>query len=191
MDILNKKIILASKSPRRSQLLREAGFSFQVKVKDVDESYPAHLSPPQVAEYIAQKKAKGSLDLLTTEEQILLTSDTIVVLENTIYGKPKDHADAVRILQELSGKTHQVITGVCLHSLSKTEVFHGVSEVTFEPLSLDEIHFYITNYKPFDKAGAYGIQEWLGHCKISKIKGTHANIMGLPVDLVYKNLLAF
>lgn len=192
MNVFDKKIILASKSPRRSQLLREAGFAFENKTKDVDESYPEGLQPWEVAEYIAVKKAKGCADFLEgNEDAILLTSDTIVVLNDKIYGKPKDFADAVQILKELSGQTHEVITGVCLHNAQKQITFHGVSKVTFAALSDAEIDYYLHACKPFDKAGAYGVQEWLGHCKITKIEGTYANIMGLPTDLVYEELVKF
>jgi len=193
MQVFNKKLILASKSPRRSQLLREAGFSFLNKTKDVDESYPEGLKPYEIAEYIANKKAKGCADFLEGEpdDTILITSDTIVVLHDKIYGKPKDYEDAVRILKELSGQTHQVITGVCLRDANKTKTFHGVSKVTFSELSEEEIDYYLNACEPYDKAGSYGVQEWLGHCKITKIEGTYANIMGLPVDLVYENLLSF
>lgn len=193
MQVFTKKLILASKSPRRSQLLREAGFSFVNKTKDVDESYPEGLEPYEVAEYIAGKKAKGCVDFLEGEasDTILITSDTIVVLGDKIYGKPKNYEDAVRILKELSGKTHQVITGVCLQDASKKRTFHGVSKVTFSALNEEEIDYYLKSCEPYDKAGSYGVQEWLGHCKITKIEGTYANIMGLPVDLVYENLLTF
>jgi len=193
MQVFNKKLILASKSPRRSQLLREAGFSFINKAKDVDESYPEGLKPFEIAEYIASKKAKGSIDFLEGEEPntILITSDTIVVLGDKIYGKPKNYEDAVRILKELSGQTHQVISGVCLQDSQKKRTFHGVSKVTFSDLNEEEIDYYLKACEPYDKAGSYGVQEWLGHCKITKIEGTYANIMGLPVDLVYENLLTF
>jgi len=193
MQIFNKKLILASKSPRRSQLLREAGFEFTNKTRDIDESYPEGLKPYEIAEYIAAKKAKGCADFLDREasDTILITSDTIVVLGNTIYGKPKNYSDAVRILKELSGQTHQVITGVCLKDGHKKRTFHGVSKVTFSELNDEEIDYYLKTCEPYDKAGSYGVQEWLGHCKITKIEGTYANIMGLPVDLVYENLLTF
>ena len=193
MQVFTKKIILASKSPRRSQLLREAGFSFVNKTREVDESYPEGLLPYEVAEYIASKKAIGCIDFLEgeTPDTILLTSDTIVVLKNKIYGKPKDYEDAVRILKELSGQTHQVITGVCLQDSQKKRTFHGVSNVTFSELTEEEIDYYLKACEPYDKAGSYGVQEWLGHCKITKIEGSYANIMGLPVHLVYENLLTF
>lgn len=184
------KIILASKSPRRSQLLREAGFTFEIKTTEVEENYPAELSPRLVPEFLARKKAHASTHFLK-EDEILLAADSIVILQNTIYEKPKDRADAVRILQRLSGNMHEVITGVCLKSLQQERCFSGHSNVYFEELSDEEIDYYIDTYQPFDKAGSYGIQEWLGLCKIRKIEGTYANIMGLPVDLVYKELKHF
>jgi len=187
MEILQKKLILASKSPRRKQLLAEAGFTFEIQTKDVEESYPADLPVKEVAPFLAEKKALASIDLIKDDE-ILLTADSVVILGDEIFEKPKDFADAQRILRSLSGKVHQVITGVCLVSKKEKRVFAGVSDVHFEPLSEEEIDFYITNYKPFDKAGAYAIQEWIGHCKISKIEGTYTNIMGLPMELVFRNL---
>lgn len=187
MKILQKKLILASKSPRRKQLLEEAGFQFKIRVKDVEESYPADMPVMDVAPFLAEKKAMASMEMIKQDE-ILLTADSIVILEHEIFEKPKDVADAKRILRRLSGKVHQVVTGVCLVSTKEKRVFSGVSNVHFETLTEDEIDFYITNFKPFDKAGAYAIQEWIGHCKISKIEGTYTNIMGLPMELVFRNL---
>lgn len=189
-SIQKYKILLASKSPRRSQLLKEAGFDFQVVAKEVKESYPTHLSPEKVAQFLAQKKALASKDVLT-DNQVILAADTIVTKDGIIYGKPKDYEEAVTILNTLSGNWHEVITGVCLLSLEKKIIFSSTSKVKIETLSQDEIEFYIANFKPYDKAGAYAIQEWIGLCKISKIEGTYSNIMGLPVDLVYKNLLLY
>ena len=188
--MINRKIILASKSPRRSQLLREAGFEFEVKTREIEENYPSTLAAKDVATYLAAKKALGVQDFIRGDE-IILTSDTVVVLGNEIFGKPKDFADAKRILRKLSGTIHQVITGVCLLSKNKRRVFEGVSKVHFERLSDAEIDYYINEFKPYDKAGAYAIQEWIGLCKVKKIEGTYSNIMGLPVDLVYKELKQF
>lgn len=187
MKIFDKKIILASKSPRRSQLLSEAGFTFKIKTKDVEESYPADMPVRDVAPFLAKKKAMASIELVQNEE-ILLAADSVVILGNQIFEKPKDVEDAKRILRQLSGKVHQVITGVCLISKKEKRVFSGVSDVHFQPLTEEEIEYYITNYQPFDKAGSYGIQEWIGHCKILKIEGTYSNIMGLPMELVFRNL---
>ncbi len=184
------KIILASKSPRRSQLLQEAGFNFIVKTKETEETYPADLDVDEVAEYIAKKKAYAAKEFIE-DGTVLLAADSIVIIENKIYGKPKDAEDAYRILSELSGKMHKVITGVCLLSSTKERLFSSISKVYFDPLSEEEIRYYVDKFKPFDKAGAYAIQEWIGLCKISKIEGLYSNIMGLPVADVYKELLKF
>lgn len=191
MKILDKSIILASKSPRRSQLLEQAGFKFRIKARSIDESYPEDMAPEKVAPYLAEKKADAVLDFLEKPTDIILTADSVVLLKQQLYEKPKNYEDAVRILSALSGNAHQVITGVCLVSKEKKRVFAGVSTVYMDPLSREEIDFYIQRYKPYDKAGAYAIQEWIGLCKISKIEGTYANIMGLPVDLVYQELSQF
>ncbi len=191
MQVFQKKIILASKSPRRSQLLRESGFTYELKTREVEESYPDDLPAEQVAPYLAEKKALACADFLETENDILLASDCVVILDDKIYGKPLDFQDAVRILRDLSGRTHTVMTGVCLLSKTKKRVFHAVSDVTIEPLTEEEIHFYIEKYKPYDKAGAYAVQEWIGLCKISNISGTYSNIMGLPMEAVYRELCDF
>jgi septum formation protein len=191
MDILNKKIILASKSPRRSQLLGQAGFNFEVKAKEVDEDYPADMPADDVAPYLAEKKAMACLDFLQSSDEILLSADSVVILDEKIYGKPVDYQDAVQILTELSGRVHKVITGVCLLSKHKKKVFSDVSLVHFQPLSQAEIHYYIEHCKPYDKAGAYAIQEWIGLCKISRIEGTYTNIMGLPMEAVFRELEQF
>ena len=191
MEILNKKIILASKSPRRRQLLEQAGFNIEIKTKEVEESYPPELPPEEVAAFLAEKKAEACREFLKTPKDILLAADSIVVLNETIYGKPTDHADAIRILKELSGRAHQVITGVCLISQKKKKVFSAISTVHFQPLTEEEIEYYISTAQPFDKAGSYAIQEWIGLCKISKIEGTYSNIMGLPMEEVYRQLALF
>ena len=185
--MFNSKILLASKSPRRSQLLREAGFNFRVATKEVEENYPADMPVEQVPEFLACKKANAAISLLESGE-VILTADTVVVLGNTILGKPTDAADARQMLRSLSGITHIVITGVCLKNKEKQHSFIKESTVHLFDLSDEEIDFYIENYKPFDKAGAYGIQEWLGHCKIKKIEGSYPNVMGLPVAMVYAAL---
>lgn len=185
-----KKIILASKSPRRRQLLKEAGLEFVVKTKEVEETYPDDLEADKVAEYLAIKKANASREFLENGT-ILLAADSIVTLGNKIYGKPKNEADAFQILSALSGKEHKVITGVCLLSKEKELSFSSISLVQFEPLSEAEIRFYIEKFQPYDKAGAYAIQEWIGLTKIAKIEGLYSNIMGLPVADVYKALLNF
>jgi len=188
--IINRPLILASKSPRRSQLLTEAGFEFTIQTKDTEESYPPTLPPSEVPAYLAEKKAVACTSFIKDQE-IIIAADTIVILDGVIYEKPKDDEDAVRILKALSGKVHEVITGVCLLAAEQKLIFSGHASVHFEPISDQEIRYYIDTFQPFDKAGAYAIQEWLGLCKIYKIEGTYANIMGLPVDLVYRNLLKF
>ena len=185
-----KKLVLASRSPRRSRLLREAGIPFTIRYNDVEEDYPPDLPVEEVAAFLARKKAHAAFELIG-EEEIILASDSVVILEGKIYGKPADYDDACRILGDLSGKSHLVITGVCLLSKTRERYFSGHSTVYFEPLTAAEIHYYVTNYQPFDKAGAYAIQEWIGLCKVSRIEGTFSNIMGLPVDLVYKELSNF
>lgn len=184
------KIILASKSPRRSQLLHDAGFTFEIRTTEVEEVYPPDLAPRLVPEFLARKKARASMHFLQDDE-VLLAADSIVILGNQIFEKPRDKADAIRILKSLSGNQHEVITGVCLKSSKQERCFSGLSSVYFDELSEEEIEYYIETYQPFDKAGSYGIQEWIGLCKIRKIEGTYANIMGLPVDLVYKELQHF
>lgn len=188
--MIKKKIILASTSPRRSELLSRAGFNFIVKVKEVEETYPADLEVERVAEYIAKKKAYAAREFIENNS-VLLAADSIVALGNKVYGKPKDAQEAFQILTELSGKPHDVFTGVCLLSATKEKTFTSLSKVYFEPLSEEEIRSYIEEFQPFDKAGAYAIQEWIGLCKVSRIEGLYSNIMGLPVADVYKELLEF
>ena len=190
MDILRKKLILASQSPRRRQLLEQAGFTFEVKTKPIDESFPEDMPVDEVAGYLARRKAHAAREFITGEE-ILLTADSVVILGDAIYNKPEDAADARRILRALSGRVHRVITGVCLLSRDKERVFSGESRVHFAELTDEEIDYYIRTCRPFDKAGAYAIQEWIGLCKIDRIEGTYSNIMGLPVDLVYRELVNF
>lgn len=189
-DLQQKKIILASKSPRRSQLLRESGFNFEIKTVDVEEIYPDDLPVREVAAFLAELKATAAKNLLQNGE-ILLTADTIVLQDEMIFGKPRDREDAFNILKRLSGNMHEVITGVCLVSKEKSHTFSTVSRVYFEPMTDEEIVYYIDKFQPYDKAGAYAIQEWIGHCKISRIEGTYSNIMGLPMESVYKALREF
>lgn len=191
MKTFPRKLILASKSPRRSFLLKQAGFEFDVNAVDIDEeNYPKDLPVNEVAAYLAREKARAAQHFITKDE-IILASDSVVIVNNEIFGKPLDYADAVRILRALSGQVHHVITGVCLLSKEKEVVFSDIALVHMDELSDEEIDYYIKNYEPYDKAGAYAIQEWIGLCKISKIEGTYANIMGLPVHLVYEKLRSF
>jgi septum formation protein len=181
------KIILASKSPRRQELLRQMDIDFRIVLKEVDESYPEHLSPEEVAVYIAEKKAKAYDDVVTDEA--ILTADTIVCIDGLILGKPNDAAHAVEMLRRLSGRVHKVVTGVCIVYKGEYNLFHDVSEVFFRTLTDEEINNYVEQYKPYDKAGAYGIQEWVGITAIKRIEGSYTNVVGLPTEKVYQQLL--
>jgi len=182
--------ILASKSPRRQELLKSLGIDFQVKTKDVDENYPAELSPDQIPGYLAEKKANAFADELNNND-LLITADTIVVLNEKVLEKPDDYNHAYEMLSALSGKMHKVITGVCLSSTNKSVVFSALTNVQFKKLTAAEIDYYITNFKPFDKAGAYGIQEWIGSIGISHIEGSFYNVMGLPLQKLYEEIQKF
>lgn len=184
----NYRIVLASQSPRRRQLLEQAGLPFVVRAREVDESYPDDMPAHEVPVYLAQKKAAAMHEFLEHPDDILLTADSVVILDGTIYGKPTDADDARNILSQLSGRTHQVITGVCLTTAETTVAFGDLTLVTFATISAEEIEHYIHQYQPYDKAGAYAIQEWIGLCKIEKIEGTYANVMGLPVQRVWQAL---
>lgn len=188
-DTLN--IILASKSPRRLQLLNDLGIRFKTVVKDVDESYPEYLRREQIALHLALKKAEAFEDVFAEKNTIVITADTIVCIDERIIGKPHNYDDAVKILCSLSGRMHEVFTGVCISSSDKKELFYVRTEVYFKPLTLEEIIFYLDTYKPYDKAGAYGIQDWIGLTAIEKINGSYQNVMGLPVKQVYEHLLNF
>ena len=182
------KIILASASPRRKELLAGLDIDFEVRLlPGIDESYPANLPTGKIAEYIACEKA-AAYNGEIGDDEVLLTADTIVVVDDKVLGKPVDADDARRMLSMISGKTHQVITGVCLSTREKTHSFSVETDVTFKILENDEIDYYIENYKPFDKAGAYGIQEWIGYIGVESIKGSYFNVMGLPVQRIYKEL---
>lgn len=191
MQILQHKIILASKSPRRRQLLQQAGFEFEVRTREVEETFPPELPVEKVAAYLAMKKAEAVRDFLTGGDEIILTADSVVILNGKFYGKADNLADAAQMLRELSGNVHEVITGVCLLSAQKEVVFSGVSRVHFAELSEEEIQYYVHNYEVLDKAGSYAIQEWIGLCCIEKIEGSYSNIMGLPMELVYQRLKEF
>ncbi len=188
--MLSRPIVLASKSPRRSQLLREAGFDFRVLPLDVDEDFPADMPVEEVAEYLARRKALAAAPAIQSDE-VILAADSVVILDGEIFNKPADYDEAFRMIRRLSGRQHTVITGVCLLSATRERSFSGVSQVTFAGLNDAEIDYYIRSCQPFDKAGAYGVQEWIGLCKITHIEGTYANVMGLPVDKVYAALQEF
>ena len=186
----NHKIILASGSPRRQQFLKELEIDFEIRLKEIEEIYPDHLKAEEITNFLAKLKASAFENDLQDNE-VLITSDTIVWLDNKALGKPSDATHALRMLTEMSGKTHKVITSVCIKSTKKEVVFHDETLVTFTDLSLDEIEFYLKNYKPFDKAGSYGIQEWIGLVAIEKIEGSYANVVGLPTHKLYKELMNF
>jgi septum formation protein len=189
-DFRNFRLLLASRSPRRQQLLRELGLEFEIVERDFDEIFPDSLTGGEIAEFISRQKAislRGEL----MKNDIVITADTIVWCNNKILGKPRDHEDALFMLLEISGRTHEVITGVTILSAVKEKTFSVSSKVTFDPLSEEEIDFYITNYKPFDKAGAYGIQEWIGLAACSSIEGSYFNVVGLPVRTLYRELKKF
>lgn len=182
-----KKIILSSNSPRRKELLAGLDIPFEVKVlSGIDESYPEGLGVEEIPQYIAMEKA-AAYDI--AEDEIVITADTVVVLGDAILGKPVDENDAKNMLRALSGNTHRVVTGVCITSADKQRKFSVVSEVTFKVLSDMEIDYYVNRYRPFDKAGAYGIQEWIGYVGVTSLKGSYFNVMGLPVQRIYEELI--
>ncbi len=184
-------LILASKSPRRSQLLEQAGIPFTIRTVEVEEIYPPELPTLEVAPYLARLKAQAAAPLLQSADEVLLTADSVVILDDEIFGKPRDREHAITTLRRLSGRTHTVITGCCLKSYTREEVFCGGAQVQLNVVEEDEIAWYVDTYRPFDKAGAYAIQEWIGLAKIRRIEGTYPTVMGLPVDLVYERLIHF
>ena len=186
----NHRLILASRSPRRQQMLRELGLKFDVVIKEYPEAFPDGLEGKSIAEYISRQKAVSFIGELT-ENEIVITADTIVWCNNKLLGKPRDFSEAEYMLREISGNTHEVITAVTLLSLAREKTFSVSSHVTFDPLTPEEISFYISNYKPYDKAGAYGIQEWIGLIACSGIEGSYFNVVGLPVQKLYKELKSF
>jgi septum formation protein len=183
---LDRPLILASSSPRRQYLMKEAGFKFTIENPEVDESFPPDMPVDTVAKYLAAKKAEYFRPNIHNE--IIVTADTVVILFNTIMNKPKDRKEACEMLSQLSGRTHLVMTGVCIVSKEKEESFDDTTEVTFQPLTKTEIEFYVDQYKPYDKAGAYGAQDWIGMVAIKKISGSYFNVMGLPIHKVYEHL---
>lgn len=179
------KWVLGSGSPRRKELLSGLGVSFEIRVKDTDESFDPTMPTDAVPEYLAAKKASALIPDLQ-ENEMIICADTVVILDDQIIGKPTDHADAHRMLRQLSGQTHRVITGVFIGNRKIQRSFSDKSEVSFRDLSDEEIDYYITNYQPFDKAGSYGIQEWLGYVAITRMEGTYTNVMGLPTNNVFE-----
>ncbi|KAA6318325.1 Septum formation protein Maf [termite gut metagenome] len=182
------KIILASNSPRRKELLSGLGIEYTVKIiPDIDESFPETLKGEEIPLYIARKKADAYKPVIRPDE-LVITADTIVRLDGETIGKPADEADAIRMLQKLSGKTHQVITGVCLTTTDWQRSFSTLTEVTFAILTREEIEYYVKNFHPFDKAGSYGVQEWIGFIGIESLSGSYYNVMGLPIQRLYREL---
>lgn len=185
------RLILASQSPRRKTLLEGLDLKFEIIVRnDINEIYPEGMDKLEIPEYLAQIKSNSYIDLID-DKTILITADTIVWLKNKVLGKPENIEDAISMVSALSGNMHEVITGVCIRSAEKIKVFHSLSKVWFSELSNEEINYYVSHYKPLDKAGAYGIQEWIGYVGIEKIDGSFYNVMGLPVQMVYHELFHF
>jgi septum formation protein len=184
------KIILASGSPRRQQFFKDFDLPFEIRLKEIEEIYPDNLKAEEITNYIAELKAKAFEGELSDNE-ILITSDTLVWLNDKALGKPKDYDDAFQILKSLSNQTHEVITSVCFKTTTKTETIFEITKVSFRELSDDSIRYYLDNYKPFDKAGAYGIQEWIGLIGIHKIEGSYTNVVGLPTEKVYTYLTSY
>jgi septum formation protein len=181
------KIILASGSPRRQQFFKDLDLDFEIRLKEIEEIFPTHLQSFNITNYLAQLKADAFTDL--ADDELLITSDTLVWLESEALGKPINEDDAIKMLQKLSGKTHEVVTSVCFKTKNKSEIIYDVTKVTFSELNLESIKYYIQNYQPLDKAGSYGIQDWIGLVGISKIEGSYTNVVGLPTEKVYQYLL--
>ena len=184
-----RPLILASSSPRRQFILKEAGFTFSVEKPDVEENFPHDMPVDQVARYLAMKKAEFFRS--TIQNQLIVTADTVVIINSYILNKPQDRNEAISMLNVLSGTTHLVMTGVCILSAEKEESFDDTTEVTFKKLTQAEIEFYVDHYKPYDKAGAYGAQDWIGMVAIEKITGSYFNVMGLPIHKVYQHLISW
>lgn len=192
LDNLKKyNIVLASKSPRRQDLLKGIGLEFSVLTKEVDESYSKNISVFDVAPFLSVKKAKAFDDRELPDNYMVITADTVVVVDDTILGKPKDTEDARKMLRLLSGRKHSVITGVTIYTKEKTKTFAVTSKVSFDVLDEDEIEYYVNNYKPYDKAGSYGVQEWIGYIGVDCVEGSYFNVMGLPTHKLYQMLKQF
>ena len=184
------QIILGSNSPRRQELLKSLGFTFLNKPINADESFPADLQAEEICLYLAEKKADAYAEDLQDDE-ILITADTIVWCEGKVFNKPANFVEGKKMLESLSGKMHEVFTGVCLKSGNKQTTFYDVSKVYFKKLKPEEIEYYLTNYSPYDKAGGYGVQDWLGYIGIDKIEGSFYNVMGLPLKDLFEELIKF
>ncbi len=184
---LKYKLVLGSKSPRRHELLKSSGFDFTIRTQDGDESFPNEMPKKEVAKYLAVKKAKVLIDTLS-EEELLITADSVVIINNQILNKPENFEEAKGMLSLLSNEWHEVATGVCLTTKKMQKSFTTFTQVKFDILSDAEMNYYINNYRPFDKAGSYGIQDWIGLCKVSEIVGSYSNVMGLPMRELYSAL---
>lgn len=183
----NYNVILASKSPRRQQFFKDLDIDFSIELKEVEEIFSEELQGTEITDFLADLKSKPFIDL--TDKDLLITSDTIVWLEKKMLGKPKNEGEAFKMLRNLSGKKHEVITSISIKNKSFQKVFNDITVVYFKELSDDEINYYIKNYNPYDKAGAYGIQEWIGFIAIDKMEGSYFNVAGLPIHKLYKELM--
>ena len=190
-SIKKYNVVLASKSPRRQELLKGVGLEFSVLTKDVDESYSSEMSVFDVAPFLSYKKAKAFEESELPENYMVITADTVVIVGDKILGKPKDYDDACNMLRMISGKKHSVVTGVTVRTKEKVKTFSATSKVSFEVLDEEEIRYYVDTYKPFDKAGSYGIQEWIGYIGVNSVEGSYFNVMGLPTQKLYKLLKTF
>lgn len=190
-ELANYDVILASKSPRRKTLMDELGIKYRIELSPIEESYPSHYPVEKVAQYISEIKAAAFHTNDIKSNTIIITADTIVICDNHILGKPENTEEARKMLRKLSGDVHRVVTGVTLRSLTKRHSFSAITDVYFKKLSDDEINYYIDEFKPLDKAGAYGIQEWIGHAAVEKISGSYFNVMGLPTHKLYEELREF
>ena len=186
-NLKDYNVILASKSPRRQQFFKDLNIDYSIQLKEIEEIYPKELKKSEITNFLADLKSKAFLNL--SEKDLLITSDTIVWLDNRALGKPKNEEDAYKMLRALSGKKHEVITSISIKNTEFQKIVNDITTVTFKELTDEEIYYYIKNYKPFDKAGAYGIQEWIGFIAIQNIEGSYFNVVGLPVHKLYKELM--
>lgn len=186
----SKHLILASASPRRQNFFKELGLEFEIRLKEIDEVYPKHLKKSEITDYLSKLKAQAFISELN-ENDILITADTIVWLDDKAIGKPKNREESIKILKSLSNKTHEVISSFCITTLSSQIVENDITFVKFSQLTNSEIEYYIDNFKPFDKAGSYGIQEWIGYIGIERIEGSYFNVMGFPIQKFYQSILNF
>lgn len=189
MKLNNYNIILASGSPRRQQFLNDLNLDFTIDVREIEEVFPDTLKGAEITDYLAKLKSEPFADL--NSDDLLITSDTIVWMNDKAIGKPKDKEDAIKILNDLSGNMHEVITSICFKTRTNTKIINDITKVYFKELSKNEIEFYVDNFEPFDKAGSYGIQDWIGYIGVEKIEGSYFNVMGFPVHKFYQEMLKF